>query len=138
MTIAAIITEGVGPGGTVPFLLTGGLGIGKAPIVVLDGHDPGEKKRRKKAAENERKRLEHDRDERERRRNQVIKAFGRIVEGKVEVSEPVADEIVSSIEASAPEISGPDFTAILNNLNKLEALWNEHLERDDEEVLALL
>lgn len=34
MSIAALITEGVGPGGSVPYILTGGLDVGDEP-------DPG-------------------------------------------------------------------------------------------------
>jgi len=37
--IAALITEGVGPAGTILFLLTGGLAIGAAPIST--GHSFG-------------------------------------------------------------------------------------------------
>jgi hypothetical protein len=38
MSIAALITEGIGPGGSIEFLLTGGLGIGApAPVVVVGG-----------------------------------------------------------------------------------------------------
>ena len=40
MTIAALITQGIGPGGSVPFLLTEGLGLGSPPPVpaVIGGH----------------------------------------------------------------------------------------------------
>lgn len=31
MSIAALVTGGIGPGATIPLLLTGGLGIGDAP-----------------------------------------------------------------------------------------------------------
>jgi len=141
MTIAALITEGIGPGGTVPLLLTGGLDQGVKPpdIITVDTHDPGIKKRRKQAAALERKRIDDERERQERRREQVIDAFERIVEGKTKISAPVADEIVAKIEAAAPEqISAPDFTALLQNLNTLEQLWADYLERDDEEVLGLI
>jgi len=45
MTVAALITEGIGPGGSVPFLLTGGLGNyaggTPAPAAVVDRIKPG-------------------------------------------------------------------------------------------------
>lgn len=40
MSIAALITEGIGPGGTIPFLLTGGLGAGVAPPPTPSGPTP--------------------------------------------------------------------------------------------------
>lgn len=36
MSIAALITLGVGPGGTVPYVLTGGLGIGVVQDLIAD------------------------------------------------------------------------------------------------------
>lgn len=46
MTIAALITEGIGPGGTVTYVLTGGLDLGTAPpppvvIESTQGMGPG-------------------------------------------------------------------------------------------------
>lgn len=35
MSVAGLVTQGIGPGGTVPFLLTGGLGIGEAAPVAV-------------------------------------------------------------------------------------------------------
>lgn len=39
MTIAALITEGIGPGSAIKFVLTGGLDLGAVPTVTVDTHD---------------------------------------------------------------------------------------------------
>ena len=57
MSIAALITGGIGPGSTIPLLLTEGLGIGKSAPVTADTHDyPLTKKELEQLRRQERKR----------------------------------------------------------------------------------
>lgn len=104
----------------------------------IDGHDPGLRKRRKADEERRRKQFEEEPEERARRRAQVAEAFERVIDGKPEIHEAVADEIVALVEAQAPQAARLDFAQLLNSTAKVQALWDEYLERDDEEVLTLL
>ncbi len=108
--------------------------------VIVD-YDTGRKKRADKRRDKE---ITEDRKRREERRALVIGAFERVIEGKIEVSPEVADEIVNAIEAKTVRPQGQeyipnkDFDAILASVSTIEALWREYLEHDDEEVLVLL
>ena len=98
------------------------------PIVDFDTHD-GDRQRRRFAS---------DRDERKRRRKDIIEAFEILVEGK----DPIVEEIVEefTVAKAKPSLEKPriDYDKLLRNLDAVERLWTAYIDMDDEEILLLL
>ena len=99
--------------------------------VIFDFHDGGvgkkkeEEKRRRKAAKAK------------ARRDEVLALFERIVEGKPEVAEEIAQPfVVTQATIQAPAVI--DYDAMLADLDRVNRIYNEHIEMDDEDVLALI
>lgn len=107
--------------------------------VVADSHDPGLRKRLKKLEEARQKQFEAEREKRAAHRATVFEAYEHIVDGKLPVPDVVREEIVTAVEA-APETQEQrfDFPALLHAAEKVQALWDQYLEQDDEDVLVLL
>lgn len=108
-----------------------------------DTHDPGitpaERKRLRKREEQRQKEFAAERAKREGRKAEVISAFERIIDGKPQLPDAVAEEIVAAIEAQAePDTAQFDIAALVHDASRIQALWNEFIDRDDEEVFALL
>lgn len=103
---------------------------------LLIDYDTG--KRKKRADKRRDKELAEDRAKNERRRQQMLDAFERTFEGKIDLSEPALQEMVKAVERQENIPDGPNFEAVLANLSNIEALWRDYLDRDDEEVLLLL
>lgn len=136
MTIAAVITNGIGPGGSVPYLLTVGFGPTPAPVIFDDSHDPGLRKRHRQ----ERERIAAEDAKRHGRRAQVIEAYERIVEGKPELAAELAREF--SVPRPTPQfLSAPppmDFTRLAADIDAVQRLMDALLELDDEDILYLM
>ena len=107
-----------------------------APIIVVDDtHDGDYIKKRKKLFDEEIQRVA-------RRREDIIAAYERIVEGKPEI----AKELVAGFEAKPKnkdnknQVLRPriDFDKFAKDLDRVERLWNLYLEIEDEDLLVLL
>jgi len=99
------------------------------PIIIeIDTHDGG---KRKKQEEEHRK---AEAAKAKARRDEVIALFEQIVEGKPRIAEEIAEPFV--IEATAPAVINYD--AMLADLDRVNRIYNEHIEMDDEDVLALI
>ena len=148
LTIALTGVEATGQVGTVShggisFALTGVEATGTAgnviyvpaPIIVVDDtHDGDYHKKLKKRFDKENQRLKRKRDD-------VIAAYERIVEGKPDL----AKELTAGFEvkAKSSKRSGKslpiiDFDKLINDLDRTEQLWNEYLEMEDEDLMVLL
>ena len=148
LTIALTGLEATGQVGTVShggisFALTGVEATGTAgnviyvpaPIIVVDDtHDGDYHKKLKKRFDKENQRLKRKRDD-------VIAAYERIVEGKPDL----AKELTAGFEvkAKSSKRSGKslpiiDFDKLINDLDRTEQLWNEYLEMEDEDLMVLL
>ncbi len=141
MTISSLVVRsGVGSWGDIAHLITRGLDIGAFVPDTGDSHDPGIRKRLKRAERRRQEQFEEEQKTREYRKKRVISAFERVIEGKPEIPETVAEEIVLAIEAK--EDIGPrakvEFDALIASADKIQKLWNDYIDRDDEEVLMLL
>lgn len=105
------------------------------PVIIIDSHDPGEKRR---------KRFEDEAARRKRNRDELVAAYEWAVEGKPRLAAEVAFEFASTkVEPDAPIVAAPqiDFTKLLADYAKAERLWTAYqdmLEQDDEDVLVLL
>lgn len=96
------------------------------PVIDFDTHD----------GDRHRKRIRKVRDERKRRREQVIAAYNALLEARPEeAAEIVAEYATPATVRRAPSI---DFDALLADLDAVERLYEAYLELDDEEVLLLL
>jgi hypothetical protein len=108
---------------------TGTVG-GVVPIVVMDMHDGGPKKRKKEAAK------------RKQRRDEIIALFEHLVEGKPLVAEEIAAPFIKEATISELKsidfINSIDFDALMADLARVQQIYDAYIEMDDEEVLALL
>lgn len=105
------------------------------PIVVMDMHDGGKNTHRK------RKEPRYDEDflRREARRKEVIAIYEELVEGRPRiVAEIVAPYVEERTGVPIPAVQDIDFDALLADVDRLQALYRELQEKDDEEVLLLL
>jgi hypothetical protein len=97
-------------------------------IVEMDMHDGGKRKKEEDAYR------KAEADKAKARRDEVLALFEQIVEGKPRIAEEIAKPFV--IEATAPAVI--DYDAMLADLDRVNRIYNEHIEMDDEDVLALI
>ena len=104
------------------------------PVVLVDGHDGGKNKKRKEP------RYDEDSKRRELRRKEVISIYEELVEGRSRVvAEIVAPFVETPVTAyEVPTVEQIDFDALLADVERLQSLYREMQEKDDEEVLLLL
>ena len=99
-------------------------------VVYFDTHDGG---KRKKEEEEHRK---QEAAKAKARRDEVLALFEQIVEGKPRIAEEIAEPFVIEATAQAPAVINYD--AMLADLDRVNRIYNEHIEMDDEDVIALL
>ena len=102
------------------------------PIIIeMDMHD-GDK--RKKQEEDQRKK---EATKAKARRDEVLKLYERIVEGKPELAEEIAQPfVITQATMQAPAVINYD--AMLASFDRVEQIYNAYLEMDDEDVLLLI
>ena len=105
------------------------------PIVVMDMHDGGKNTHKKVKGP----RYDEDSKRREARRKEVIAIYEELVEGRPRVvAEIVAPFVEEQAKFEIPPVNAIDFDALLADVARVEALYRELEEMDDEEVLLLL
>jgi len=100
------------------------------PIIYIDDtHDPGPDKRKKQH------KLEQEKNK--KRRDEIIAAYERIVEGKIpeEIIAPYIETFATI--ATKQNVTLTDIQKMLSNLDKMQLIWDDHIESDDEEILLL-
>jgi hypothetical protein len=100
------------------------------PIIYIDDtHDPGPDKRKKQH------KLEQEKNK--KRRDEIIAAYERIVEGKIpeEIIAPYVETFATI--ATKQNVTLTDIQKMLSNLDKMQLIWDDHIESDDEEILLL-
>lgn len=100
-----------------------------APIVLIDTHDGDKGKRQKK-------RWDDEQAARERRKAQILDVYEQLVEGRPAVVEQIVAPYIQK-EAQSPQAK-VDFDRLLADVDRIERLYREYQEMDDEEVLLLL
>jgi hypothetical protein len=107
-----------------------GVTTAPTPIIVIDTHDGDHKKKRRFKAEVE---------ARDRRKAELVDIYERLVEGRPEVVHKLVEEFIET-PVYANEFVAPtiNYDKLLDSLHTIEALYREHQEMDDEEVLLLL
>ena len=140
-TVSVTGTEATGAAGTVGLVITISLSGNDAtgsvgtvtpsappPIVIIDDTHDGRRFKEQ---------LERERKLREKKKQAILDAFERIVEGRPEIAEEIAAPyVVTRPKAkSAPTIN---YDALFADLDRVQRIWDTHLEMDDEDVLTLL
>jgi hypothetical protein len=101
-----------------------------APIVIVDTHDGGPKRRKQEA------------EKAKQRKDEFIALFEHIVEGKPLVAQEIASPFIKQATISELKpidfINQIDFDALMADLAKVQQIYDAYIEMDDEEVLALL
>jgi hypothetical protein len=113
--------QAVGSVGNVTFL---------APIIYLDDtHDPGPDKLKKQ--------LKREQEKNKKRRDEIVAAYERIVEGKIpeEIIAPYVESFATI--ATKQNVTLTDIDKLVSNLDKMQLIWDDHIESDDEEILLL-
>jgi len=84
--------------------------------------------------------LERDKKLRKKQKQQILDAFERIVEGRPEIAEEIAAPYVVTRPKTkaAPIKQTINFDALFADLDRVQRIWETHLEMDDEDVLTLL
>jgi len=99
--------------------------------VIFDFHDGGVNKKK----EEEKRRAEAAKAK--ARRDEVLALFERIVEGKPEVAEEIAQPfVVTQATIKTPAVI--DYDAMLASFDRVEKIYDAYIEMDDEDVLLLL
>ena len=139
-TVSVTGTEATGAAGTVGLVITvslsgteatGTAGNGNVvpqPVIVIDDTHDGRRFKEQ---------LERERKLREKKKQAILDAFERIVEGRPEIAEEIAAPyvVIKPKAKSAPTIN---YDALFADLDRVQRIWDTHLEMDDEDVLTLL
>ena len=106
-----------------------------APIIIVDDtHDGDYHKKLKKQFDEENQRLKRKRDD-------VIAAYERIVEGKPDLAKELTagfEVKAKSSKVIAKSLPSIDFDKFIKDLDRVERLWGEYLEMEDEDLMVLL
>jgi len=100
------------------------------PVIYLDDrHDPGPDKFKKQ--------LKREQEKNKKRRDEIIAAYERIVEGKIpeEIIAPYVKTFATI--ATKQNVTMTDIQKMVSNLDKMQLIWDDHIESDDEEILLL-
>jgi len=112
-----------------PFSTVSGTAV-PPPIVIVTTGGYDDKKRFKKEI-----------DRRFKNKNEIIRAFERIIEGKPDVVEeiitPFLTEPFTFVETLSTT-SNIDYDRLLLDIDRVERIWQHFIELDDEDVLTLL
>ena len=106
------------------------------PIIITDDtHDGDYHKKLKELFDKE-----NQRDK--RKREDIIAAYERIVEGKPELAKELTAgfEVKSKSKYNKDQVMTHriDFDKFIKDLNRVEQLWNQYLEMEDEDLMVLL
>ena len=112
-----------------PFSTVSGTAV-PPPIIIVTTGGYDDKKRFKKEI-----------DRRFKNKNEIIRAFERIIEGKPDVVEeiitPFLTEPFTFVETLSTA-SNIDYDKLLLDIDRVERIWQHFIELDDEDVLTLL
>jgi hypothetical protein len=142
-TVPVTGTEATGAAGTVGLVITISLSGNDAtgsvgtvtpsapPIVIIDDTHDGRRFKEQ---------LERERKLRAKKKQAILDAFERIVEGRPEIAEEIAAPYVVTRPKAKSAPIGPtiNYDALFADLDRVQRIWDTHLELDDEDVLTLL
>lgn len=110
----------------------GSVAVVPIPVVLIDGHDGKPFKRQ----------VERERKRNEARRQSIIDAYERVVEGRPEIAQEIVAPFITQQKIANRAIPIVDWNALFSDLDRAQRLLDAYadmlLDMDDEEVLALL
>ena len=142
-TVSVTGTEATGAAGTVGLVITvslsgteatgtaGNVNVVPQPVIVIDDTHDGRRFKEQ---------LERERKLRAKKKQAILDAFERIVEGRPEIAEEIAAPYVVTRPKAKSAPTGPtiNYDALFADLDRVQRIWDTHLEMDDEDVLTLL
>ena len=139
-TVPITGTEATGAAGSVGLVITvslsgnsatgevGTVTVAQQPVIVIDDTHDGKRFKDQ---------LKRERKLREKKRQAILDAFERIVEGRPEVAEEIAAPFIVPPKAKSAVLA-INYDALFADLDRVQRIWDTHLEMDDEDVLTLL
>ena len=139
-TVPITGTEATGAAGSVGLVVTvalsgnsatgevGTVTVAQQPVIVIDDTHDGKRFKEQ---------LKRERKLREKKRQAILDAFERIVEGRPEVAEEIAAPFIVPPKAKSAVLA-INYNALFADLDRVQRIWDTHLEMDDEDVLTLL
>ena len=139
-TVPVTGTEATGAAGSVGLVVTvslfgnsatgdvGTVTVGPQPVIVIDDTHDGRRFKEQ---------LERERKLREKKKQAILDAFERIVEGRPEIAEEIAAPFIVPPKAKSA-VQAINYDALFADLDRVQRIWDLHLELDDEDVLTLL
>lgn len=112
-----------------PFSTVAGTAV-PPPIIIVTTGGYDDKKRFKKEI-----------DRRFKNKNEIIRAFERIIEGKPDVVEEIITPFLTEPFTFVETLSTTqniDYDRLLLDIDRVERIWQYFIELDDEDVLTLL
>ena len=139
-TVPVTGTEATGAVGSVGLVVTvalsgnsatgdvGTVTVAPQPVIVIDDTHDGRRFKEQ---------LKRDRKLRENKKQAILDAFERIVEGRPELAEEIAAPFIVLPKAKSA-VRAINYDALFADLDRVQRIWDLHLELDDEDVLTLL
>jgi len=108
----------------------GNLTVSDQPIIVIDDTHDGDFLGKKFAEEQARA---------AKRREAILNAYEIVVEGRPEFAEEIAEPFTQLVvDQQEMPVKQIDYDALFADLDRVEAIWSNYIDLDDEEILALL
>ena len=139
-TVPITGTEATGAAGSVGLVVTvelsgnsatgdvGTVTVGQQPVIIIDDTHDGRRFKEQ---------LERERKLKEKKKQAILDAFERIVEGRPEIAEEIAAPFIVPPKAKSAVLA-INYDALFADLDRVQRIWDLHLELDDEDVLTLL
>ena len=139
-TVPITGTEATGAAGSVGLVVTvalsgnsatgdvGTVTVAPQPVIVIDDTHDGKRFKDQ---------LKRERKLREKKRQAILDAFERIVEGRPEIADEIAAPFIVPPKAKSAVLA-INYDALFADLDRVQRIWDTHLEMDDEDVLTLL
>jgi len=139
-TVPVTGTEATGAAGSVGLVVTvelsgnsatgdvGTVTVAPQPVIVIDDTHDGRRFKEQ---------LKRERKLREKKKQAILDAFERIVEGRPEIAEEIAAPFIVQPKAKSA-VPAINYDALFADLDRVQRIWDTHLELDDEDVLTLL
>ena len=139
-TVPIAGTEATGAAGSVGLVVTvalsgnsatgdvGTVTVAPQPVIVIDDTHDGRRFKEQ---------LKRERKLREKKKQAILDAFERIVEGRPELAEEIAAPFIVLPKAKSA-VRAINYDALFADLDRVQRIWDLHLELDDEDVLTLL
>ncbi len=139
-TVSLVGNAATGTAGSVAMVVTlalsgnsatgdvGTVTVAQQPVIVIDDTHDGRRFKEQ---------LKRERKFKEKKKQAIIDAFESIVEGRPEIAKEIAAPFIVKLKNKSA-IQNINYNALFADLDRVQQIWDLHLELDDEEVFKLL